>query len=167
MPKRNEHLVVILLEPARFNVEFEVWPQHITIVPWFPCDDEDRLDKILRAVAVRHKSFEVTAGKTEDWGREDRFQVITLNDYLEQLKKLHLDIFESLENNGFPIHQKDFLGEKYRPHVTLRNNLQKNERQIWEGQSIKVVEFSLISQVRLKRSGRVIKRVKKNYELAQ
>lgn len=163
---RNEHLVVIMLEPIGHNIEFEVWPQHITIVPWFPCDDDQKLDQTLRSVAGRHKAFEVTAGKVEDWGREDKFKVITINDYTEQLVRLHQDVFGSLENNGFPIHQKDFLGDKYRPHITLRNQTQKNEQQLWQGETLKIKGFSLIAQVRLKKSGRMIKRIKKNYEFA-
>jgi hypothetical protein len=46
---------------------------------------------------------------------------------VQKCNKLHLDIFGSLENNGFHIHQKDFLGEKYKPHLALRNRYQKSE----------------------------------------
>jgi len=162
---RNEHLIVIMLQPMNLSVEFEIWPQHITIVPWFPCDDEQRLDQMLQAVADRHQAFEVAAGKVEDWGREDKFRVIAIEDYAQQLRELHQDVFDSLEAGGFPIHQKDFLGAKYRPHVTLRNGLQKWEGNLWPGQPIRINNFSLVAQVRLKKSGRMIKRIKKNYEL--
>ncbi|HVX58816.1 MAG TPA: 2'-5' RNA ligase family protein [Candidatus Saccharimonadales bacterium] len=165
MANRNEHLIVIMLEPVSFGVEFEVWPQHITIVPWFPCDDEDELDTLLSAIAAGHEKFELSAGPSETWGREDKYDVVTINDFTRQLHELHEDVFDSLEKNGFPIHQKDFLGQKYRPHVTLRNNVQKQESRLWPGQVVEVANFSLVAQVRLKKSGRMIKRLKKNYEL--
>lgn len=164
MPARNEHLVVIMLEPVEFNVEFEVWPQHITIVPWFPVDDEDRLDKLLSEIASRHKPFDVTVEGQEIWGRQDKFQVLTIADN-EQLRLLHQDVFHGLEVSGFPIHQKDFLGDKYRPHISIRNETQKQQSHPSIGAQLKVGEFSLIGQTRLKKTGLMIKRVKKNYRL--
>lgn len=166
MSRRNEHLVVIMLEPVSFNVEFEVWPQHITVVPWFHAEDDERLDKVLSSVATRHKKFEVTAGRSEKWGDKEKFEVVIIEDYRDDLAVLHEDVVYTLEQNGFFVHQKDFLGDKYRPHVTLRNELQKDQGRPWKGQVYKVKEFSLVSQVRLKKTGRMIKRLKKNYELS-
>lgn len=165
MSKRNEHLIVIMLEAVDFNVEFEVWAQHITIVPWFPVKDEKLLNKLLQTIANRHKKFEVSAGRIEEWGRKQKYEVVTIDDNKELLKKLHDDVFESLEQNGFSVHQKDFLGEKYAPHIAVRNQIQKHQPELLSGKTIKISEFSLVSQVRLKKSGRMIKRLKKNYEL--
>ena len=115
MAKRNEHLVVIMLERVPTGEEFEIWPPKITIVPWFPVDDGKRLDLVLAKVAERHQEFSVTAGEVEEWGKKEKFKVQLVDDEGE-LQKLHLDIFDSLEQNGFPIHQKDFL--ENRPHYT-------------------------------------------------
>ncbi|HEX5448121.1 MAG TPA: 2'-5' RNA ligase family protein [Candidatus Saccharimonadales bacterium] len=161
--QRNEHLVVIMLEHVPTGQEFEIWNRHITIVPWLPCDDKERLDKVLEQVATRHKSFTVKAGKVETWGRKEKYEIQKIDDPGD-LHQLHWDVFRSLEKNGFSVHQKDYLGEKYTPHVALRNRLQKGSA-LKRGQQIAVNKFTLVRQVRLKGSGRMIKSLVKDYEL--
>lgn len=156
-------MVVIMLEPMPCGKEFEIWPPHITLVPWFPCDEAERLDKTLAQIAGKHQEFEAKAGEIEDWGRKDRFKVIKAEDG-GQLHRLHWEILRKLEANGFPIHQKDFLGDKYTPHITLRNSLTK-ETKLKPGDTITISRFSLIKQLRLKGSGRMIKTLVKDYEL--
>ncbi|MBX4197132.1 2'-5' RNA ligase family protein [Candidatus Saccharibacteria bacterium] len=163
MAERDEHLVVLMLEPMPDGEEFEVWPMHITIVPWFPCDDEDRLNETLAKVTQKHRAFEVKAGKIEEWGGRERFKVLKIEDD-GALYRLHRDIFKNLEKNGFPIHQKEYMGEKYAPHVTLRNSLADKTR-YKPGQSIKINKFTLVQQVRLRGSGRMIKSLVRDYEL--
>lgn len=163
MAAKNEHLVVILLDPMPKGQEFEVWGRHITIVPWFPCDDPKRLDEVLSAVAKKHKMFIAKAGKVENWGRKDKFEVQKVEDPGE-LHRLHWDVFHVLEKNNFPVHQKDYLGEKYTPHFALRNHLQKGNA-MNQGEEILISNFSLVKQLRLKKSGRMIKSLVKDYEL--
>jgi 2'-5' RNA ligase len=164
MATRNEHLVVIMLEPVSLGEEFEVWPPHVTIVPWFPCDNEGRLDEILNKVAGRHKPLTVKADEVQEWGRKQKFEVQLVKDESGLLHKLHQDVFENLENNGFPIHQKDFMGEKYTPHIALRNRLQAGTA-MGHGREININDFTLIKQLRLKGSGRMIKTPVKDYHL--
>ena len=155
--------MVIMLEPMSADKEFEIWPRHITIVPWFPCDDDSRLDETLAEVTTRHEKFIVKAGRVEEWGRKEKFMVQMIDDD-DELQRLHRDIFGSLEKNDFPIHQKDFLGEKYTPHISLRNHLQKG-RPLSAGREIIISNFTLVKQLRLKGSGRMIKSAVKDYEL--
>lgn len=164
MAQKNEHLVVIMLEAMLAGQEFEVWPPHITLVPWFPCDSAKKLDGLLAKIAAKHKLFVAKAGKVEDWGRKDKFEVQKIEDQGE-LHRLHWDIFRGLEKGGFPIHQKEFLGEKYTPHITLRNHLQKGNA-MERGEEVLVSSFSLVKQMRLKKSGRMIKSLVKDYELS-
>jgi 2'-5' RNA ligase len=164
MVQRNEHLVVIMLEKIAKGKEFEVWPMHITIVPWFPVDDESKLDQLLSKIAKKHKPLEVKAGQIEQWGGKDRFQVLKIDgDW--RLLSLHWEVYKALEKNGFPIHQKDYLGEKYTPHVTLRNSL-ADEARYKDGEIINIDRFTLVKQLRLRGSGRMIKSLVKDYELA-
>jgi hypothetical protein len=69
-----------------------------------------------------------------------------------------------LEKNDYPIHQKDYLGEKYVPHITLRNSLADDKR-YETGEVIQIDRFTLVSQQRLKGSGRMIKTLVRDYEL--
>jgi 2'-5' RNA ligase len=163
MAKRNEHLVVVMLDPAPLKQEFEIWDRHITIVPWFPCDDSARLDRTLSRVAKRHSRLSVKAGAVEEWGKKQKYPVQIIEDE-GQLHELHSDVFNSLEANGFPIHQKDFMGPKYTPHFALRNLLQRGKA-LKPGEQIIINNFTLVKQDRLKGSGRMIKTPVKNYEL--
>ncbi|MBX4190694.1 2'-5' RNA ligase family protein [Candidatus Saccharibacteria bacterium] len=161
---RNEHLVVVMLEPMPKGEEFEIWPMHITIVPWFPCDDAARLNKVLAKAVQKHKKFSVRTGGIEEWGSKERFKVLRIDDSTE-LYQLHCDVFHSLEKNDFPIHQKDYMGQKYTPHVTLRNSL-ADETKYQPGDKINIDRITLIKQLRLKGSGRMIKSVVRDYELS-
>lgn len=162
---RNEHLVVIMLEAVPPDQEFETWPPHITIVPWFPCDNDRRLDKLLRGIAEKHRPFTARAGEIEEWGGKDKFKVLKIEESAE-LQGLHRDVFKGLERNGFPIHQKDYMDEKYTPHVTLRDGLEYESERLYRGRwALKVDRFTLIRQARLRGSGRMIKTPVRDYEL--
>lgn len=149
-----------MVEPAPPR-EFIIWPMHITIVPWFPVDDEAKLDKILERVASKHEAFDVGTGNAEEWGRKEKFKV-TLVNAPSNLHRLHWDIFHSLEKNGFPVHQKEFLGASYKPHITQRNS---KSHDLPEGETIPVISFLLIRQLRQKKTGTMIKEVVKEYFL--
>jgi 2'-5' RNA ligase len=164
MAKRNEHLIVIMLEPMPFGIEFEIWPLHITIVPWFPSNDQEKLNKILMQIANRHKPFIVSVGKLETWGKKDKYDVYLIDDPGE-LQRLHWDVFSTIEKNGFPVHQKDYLGEKYRPHITIRNDRQKNAYRPSSGEKLMIKNINLIKQVRLRKTGTMIKALAKEYQL--
>jgi len=156
---RNEHLVVIMVEPAPVG-EFVVWPPHITIVPWFPVDDPGRLDKVLSRIAARHKIFQVKVGRLADWGKKKPFEVQMIKESGD-LHRLHWDVFHALEKSGFPVHQKEHLGAKYRPHF-----IYKKTNKVKEGDTIAVVSFVLFKQIRLKKTGTMIKRAAKEYFLS-
>lgn len=163
LAERNEHLVVIMLEPVPLGEEFEIWPMHITIVPWFPATDIVTLNQLLSGITAKHKPFEVKIGKLEQWGSSEKFDVLKISNK-SALHRLHWNVFKNLEKNGFHIHQKDYMGKKYTPHITLRNNLVDKSR-YRRGDIVKIDKFTLVKQLRLKGSGRMIKTPVKNYEL--
>jgi 2'-5' RNA ligase len=151
-----------MLEQMPKGEEFEIWPPHITIVPWFLVGDEALLDKTLRSIANKFTEFLAKAGQIEEWGKKEKFRVQKIDDDGE-LHQLHWNVFQDLQKNGFNIHQKEFLGEKYVPHVTLRNRKSKDE--LTKGSEIYIDSFTLVKQLRLKGSGRMIKSVVRDYEL--
>lgn len=159
MAIRNEHLVVIMLEPFQLGKEFEKWTLHITIVPWFPCDNREKLDILLTKIALRHQSFEVQAGRIKLLGKKNKFPVVPIEDP-SNLHRLHWDVFHSLEKNGFPVHQKEHLGSYYTPHFVYHDY-----NPIKTGDKIKINSFCLIKQVRQKKTGTMIKAVVKEYFL--
>jgi 2'-5' RNA ligase len=154
-----------MLEAVPAGESFEIWPMHITIVPWFPCDDAKKLDQVLSKVASKHKAMRVKTAGLKKWGGRNPFEVLTITDDW-RLQSLHWDVFHTLEKNGFPIHQKDYLGEKYSPHITLRNSRADNEK-YKRGDIINIDKFTLVKQLRMKGSGRMIKSLVKDYELGK
>ncbi len=148
-----------MIEPAPAG-EFTVWPLHITIVPWFTVSEKTKLDEVLSKVAARHEAFLVSAGRKEVFGKKDKLAVNLINDSGE-LHRLHWEVFHSLEKNGFLVHQKTHLGEKYKPHVT-----HQGKKHLKENEELVIDRFSLVRQVRQKKTGRMIKKVVKDYVLS-
>ena len=141
--------------------EFVIWPMHITIVPWFPVEDEKKLDEVLQNFASRHQAFDIAVDRAQEWGKKDKFKVTMIDDP-GNLHRLHWDIFHTLEKTGFTVHQKDHLGASYRPHITQRN---RKSRELPEGETIPVISFCLFKQLRQKKMGTMIKELAKEYFL--
>ena len=159
MAARDENVIAILLERMPLNKEFIEWPLYITIVPWFHGYDAKKLDSLLVKISKSHKGFTAQIGPLEKFGHKKEVAVNVVDD-CDQLDKLHLDVFNTLEKNDFIIHQKDFVGETYRAHITRQPKGHKNE-----GDRIEVGAFALVKQERLKKSGAIVKKIVKQYEL--
>ena len=159
MAARNEHVVAIMLEPVTVGQEFIDWPLHITIVPWFPCDDAEKLDSILADVAKTHAGFLVEVGEIEKFGPKKDIKVNLVKDSPE-LDKLHWTIFNILEKNNFGIHQKEYVGDGYKPHITHQPHGQKSK-----DEKLKIETFTLVKQVRQKKTGTMVKTIAKAYKL--
>lgn len=159
MAARNEHVVAIMLGPISIGQEFIDWPLHITIVPWFPCGDSEKLDSILVDEAKTHASFLVEVGKIEKFGPGKNIGVNLIKDSPE-LNKLHWSIYTALEKNNFGIHQKEYVGDGYKPHITHQPHGQKRK-----GEKLKIESLALVKQVRQKKTGTMVKSVVKEFEL--
>lgn len=159
MAKRKEHVVVIMLEPVRVGQEFVDWPMHITVVPWFPCQDEDKLDMLLTEIAQGHQSFKAEVGELEKFGPKKDIPV-NLVEQNKRLDNLHRDVLDVLEENNMSIHQKDFVGNGYRAHITHQKHGNKQK-----GSKLRIYSFTLVKQIRLNKTGAMVKTIVKNYEL--
>lgn len=159
MAQRNEHVVAIMLEPVKIGQEFIEWPLHITLAPWFPCDDEPKLDKILAQIAKDHKSFSITIGGVQKFGSKKDVPVNVVRDNA-QLVELHWKIFNALDKSGFPIHQREYVGGGYQAHVTHQVHGKKKS-----GEKLAIGSFTLVKQIRLKKTGTMVKTIAKTYEL--
>jgi hypothetical protein len=158
LAKRNENVIAILLEPIGLDEEFIEWPLHITIVPWFHGYDEYKLDELLEKISRQRQGFSAKVQQIEKFGANKDVEVNVIDD-CPPLYELHNQVFTELEKNGFIIHQKDYVGETYRAHITRQPH-----GHLDSGQIIKINSFSLIHQKRLKKTGTIVKAVVKNYE---
>jgi len=159
MPARNEHVVAIMLEPVSMGQEFIDWPLHITIVPWFPCGDAKKLDRILTDAAGTQAGFSLEVGKIEKFGPKKNIKVNLMKES-PMLDKLHWNIFNVLEKNSFGIHQKEYVGDGYRPHITYQPHGHSSP-----GDQFQVKFFTLIKQIRQKKNGTMVKSAVKDYRL--
>ena len=157
---KNEHLIVIPLEPLKKSKPFIDWPLHVTIVPWFAVPEEraEDLGILLTNIATRYRKFNVKVGGVAMFANGQLS--VKLIEPAETLQALHLDVFNTLENNGFTIHQKDFLNANYRPHF-----IYQPEDKFKTGSLITISSFSLIRQVRQKVTGTMVKELVKEFEL--
>jgi 2'-5' RNA ligase len=159
MSKRNEHVVAIMLEPVKIGQEFIDWPLHITVVPWFPCDDDKKLDRILSQVAKSQQGFAAQVSGIEMFGSQKNVKVNLVEDN-PQLTKLHWRVFNDLEKNDFGVHQKEFVGDGYRAHITHQKHANKQT-----GDKLEIKSMTLVKQVRLKKTGTMVKTIAKTYKL--
>lgn len=159
MAKKVENIVAIVLERVQLGKEFIEWPLHITIVPWFHGYNPKKLDELLESLASRHQPFSATVGKIEGFGPKKDVKVNVIDDCPE-LDNLHLDVFNKLEENGFIIHQKIFVGRGYRAHITRQLHAWLDEKK-----KIRIGSVSLVRQERMKKTGQIVKTIVKNYEL--
>jgi len=159
---RNEHLIVVSLEPLAHGEAFVDWPLHTTIVPWFSVEDgrEKDLDSLLKEISGRHKPVVAKIGEVAMFGpRKDVPVNIVLPS--RELTELHLDVFETLEGNGFPVHQTEYCGENYRPHIS-----HQAEKKIYDGAEVRMSKLALIKQTRQKAVGTMVKKLVKEYPLS-
>ncbi len=159
MSARNEFVIVIMLEPVSLGREFIDWPLHITIVPWFDGNDAKKLDGILSEATKTFPSFSVEVSKIEKFGPKKNIKVNLIKSSPE-LNELHWSILNVLEKNNFGIHQKEYIGNGYKAHVTHQSHGQKRE-----GENLRINSFTLVKQVRQKKTGSIVKSAVKNYKL--
>jgi 2'-5' RNA ligase len=159
---KNEHLVVTLFEPVKMGEVFIDWPLHTTIVPWFAVEAERQLElhKLLSDLANQHKPISIKVGKTTLFGINHDLPV-NIVEPNNELIKLHRDVFNTLETNNFPIHQKTYCGDGYQAHIT-----QQKQRKIAEGENLEITKLALIRQTRQKVTGTMVKELTKEYELS-
>jgi hypothetical protein len=159
LAKRNEYVVATLLEPVEIGKEFIEWPLHITIVPWFQCNDDKKLDALLTEIAEAKKNFVVKVGEDGKLGLKKDVPV-NLVEINPNMIKLHWSVFKTLDKNSFSVHQKQWVGDNFLAHITHQSHGQKHE-----GDVLAIKSFTLIKQVQQKKTGVMVKSTVKNYEL--
>ena len=160
---KNEHLIVIPLEPLKTGEQFIEWPLHITIVPWFGVEESraQELDDLLLEIASRHLPIEAKVGRVAMFGAHHDISVNLIQPN-PALDVLHQDVFDSLEKCGFAIHQKEWLDENYKPHIAWQGG-----KHCAEGQEMQIAKFALIKQTRQKVTGTMVKELAKEYQLGE
>jgi len=116
-------LVIILpLRPLALGDAFTLrdWPLHITVAPTFVIFGG--LPAVLSAVTAvlsPHSALRVSVGPEEGFGHAMNVPV-SLVDPTAELRLLHADLSAALVAVGARFDDPDYVGDAYRPHITLK-----------------------------------------------
>lgn len=120
----REYLIVLPIEPIPahgFYASNESLPLHCTIMHWFrPSQDCLRtLDEGIERVALEpeFQAIELVSERAELFGPNNDIPVHVLADN-DQLRMLHTSVFTFLKQMNSLPEELQWVGDKYRPHVT-------------------------------------------------
>ncbi|HYG83474.1 MAG TPA: 2'-5' RNA ligase family protein [Verrucomicrobiae bacterium] len=106
-------------QPEGYNFASAAWPPHVTILSNFATDWQ--VEKIIRTIETLAKQtapFEIqTAG--EAWFGPKQNVHVRLVEPSEPIIALHLQLLAIAEDNSFRLDAPHYLGEGYRPHISL------------------------------------------------
>ncbi len=135
----EKFVLISALEPLERGDQFEQWPLHVTIVPWFALPKE-REQAFLNALVNRvygKSSFVTTGGDEALFGPDKDVRVRKLR-RIGALAALHnialgaVHDFDGVVDGGY-------VGRDYVPHVTYQG-----ERGIEEGQELELSAMQLV-----------------------
>lgn len=112
----NEYIVAYMLKPLDEGQQFEKWPLHMTILPWFSSPDASQTEKIVADMAASHAPLTLKADGTAQFGHDRTVRLIVSTDRLSQL---YDDLSQQLKDAGSEFTVK--LYEAYQPHVTVKD----------------------------------------------
>ena len=129
----HPYILVVFLRDLPKGYEFERWPHHITLLPWFKADREAL--ESLADLAGQYLPMTVEMTKTANFGvRDDILVRLVESDALVSLHKKML----SNRDGILGLANGRYVGEEFKPHVTLQG---KNDP---EPGSIAINRISLI-----------------------
>lgn len=120
MRKGRNQIIAIGAEPFEQGQEFDVWPLHITLVPWFKDAKQSKVSDGLEAISGYIKPFHVHLGEKALFGARNDIPVrlVKENDTLLNLHLKALTVVHDAKG------QLDYgiVGYRYRPHMTERGS---------------------------------------------
>jgi 2'-5' RNA ligase len=120
----SRYVVVLPLTPMAAGDRFitREWPLHVTLVQVF--DAEASFAQVglrLAGVAEAASPLTVVAGDDEDFGRSRTIPVTVVEPSVE-LQSLHEASVTALDEVGPVYENPEYMGEGYRPHVTVKRH---------------------------------------------
>jgi len=119
------NILVAFLEEFEPGYEFERWPHHVTILPWFKADKE-ALSSI-EQIASGHLPITVELGKTAMFGARNDILVRLVES--DPLQKFHRALLSG-RKGLLGLINSSYSGDNFRPHVTLQGQNDPESRTI-------------------------------------
>lgn len=110
-------LLAVMLEPMAVGRRFNLWPAHITVLPWFSAPDSARAAAAFGAELGALSPFEAAVGDLASFGQ--RARPVRLVKDTPPLRELHQRALTIAADNNWPV-QGRYTGAYFRPHITIR-----------------------------------------------
>lgn len=136
----GDRLLCIFIQNQLEN-DFQQWPLHITIVPWFRTDISTKLlIQRLNDNLSDLTSFEITIAGETSFGYKGRKQVnlIEMPSPLEQIERIMRDILH--EANSWLVDETTKLKRQFLPHVTMQGSHRVHEGDRYLVETLYIVE---------------------------
>ena len=155
--KTDSEQLLVFMVGDDYPHSFIHWPLHITIVPWFSvsAERELKLDALLSELAAKHRSMPITVSGSVTWGE----RIVDLIEQNNELHRFHNEVLSDLDAANFIIHNRQYVGVQYRPHITRQASGRVSQKKL------NLTKFALIKQVKNSQTGEMLKQIVKEYSL--
>ncbi len=140
MASGEQLILVHMLTPQPLGSYFdcELWPLHITIVPWFSAQAADHatIRRALNQAALNENAVDVTVGTEITQGAQ------LVNPIVEQgiLQPLHQTLLTVVRELQMPLVSEEWVGDAYQAYIAK----QSDERHATTGEIVHVGDITLV-----------------------
>ncbi len=118
----HKFIVVYMLEQPAVGKRFTKWPLHLTLMPWFRCDEGvERVVERLGNLANNTQSFSIVTGEKAIYGPKHDVPV-RLVEKTAELERFHARICFLLTKSRCDFENEEYSRESYSPHITIRGD---------------------------------------------
>lgn len=134
------YLLAYMVEPLGEET-FSRWPLHITLVPWFEYGEGEAnlINDLSSQIPRKVRMIKGRVGQRTWFGYDLPVRLVEPKD---ELKRLHDQLLEEVEQVGGGLSDKTFAGPRYNPHITVRG-----QRVIEGGQKLSIDKITLVKAI--------------------
>ena len=114
--------MVLMLDAHPVGFRFNMWPLHITLLPWFSAPNLSQVEEICADVASTMPSFTVEVGERAYFGGPKRKLAVMKIKEHHKLNQLHYLLRQQVLENEWELMGR-YTGERYTPHVTQKRGV--------------------------------------------
>ncbi len=117
--KEKQFINVYFPEVIEIGAQFENWPHHITLMPWYVAK-QDVAKEVANETSRHARPFRVKTGEKKLFGPDNDVPVYEIVPK-HLISALHHLILDNIESKGANLINKQYCGESYRPHITIQD----------------------------------------------
>ncbi len=115
------YLFALEISPLEEGAAYETLPMHCTLMHrfWVSETPEDLVGKV-KPILKKYQNITFTPGKKMELG--PKHTVVYELEGLDELKKLHVELYELLKSLGTTFTENEWVGDGYTPHASDRED---------------------------------------------